>query len=38
VDADAVDAVEAQILGEIEAIQTIEPVLGCGKRTKISMK
>jgi hypothetical protein len=38
VDADAVEAVEAQILGEIEAIQTIEPMLGRGKRTKISKK
>jgi hypothetical protein len=35
---DAVDAVEAQILGEIEAIQTIEPMLGRRKRTKISRK
>jgi hypothetical protein len=33
-----VDAVEAQIMGEIKAIQTIEPMLGRGKRTKISKK
>ena len=32
------DAVEAQILGEIEAIQTVEPVLGRGKRAKTSRK
>jgi hypothetical protein len=38
VDADAVEAVNAQILGEIEAIQTIKPMLGRGKRTKISRK
>ena len=37
-DTDTVDTVEAQILGEIEAIQTIEPMLGRGKRTKISRK
>jgi hypothetical protein len=30
--------VEAQILGEIEAIQTVEPVLGRGKRVKRSRK
>jgi hypothetical protein len=30
--------VEAQILGEIEAIQTVEPVLGRGKRVNRSRK
>jgi hypothetical protein len=31
-------AVEAQILGEIKAIQTTEPALGRGKRAKRSRK
>ena len=35
---DAEDAVGAQIMGEIEAIQASEPVLGRGKRVKISRK
>jgi hypothetical protein len=30
--------VQAQILGEIEAIQLVEPVLGRGKRVRISRK
>jgi hypothetical protein len=30
--------VEAQILGKIEAIQTVESVLGCRKRVKRSTK
>jgi hypothetical protein len=30
--------VEGQILGEIEAIQTVKPVLGRGKRAKRSTK
>jgi hypothetical protein len=33
---DAEDAVDAQIMGEIEAIQASKPVLGRGKRVKIS--
>jgi hypothetical protein len=32
------DLVQDQILGEIEAIQAIEPVMGCGKRIKVSKK
>jgi hypothetical protein len=32
------DLVQAQILGEIEAIQAIEPVMGRGKRVKVSKK
>jgi hypothetical protein len=32
------DQVQAQILGEIEAIQLVEPVLGRGKRVRISKK
>jgi hypothetical protein len=34
----AEDLVQAQILGEIEAIQLVEPVLGRGKRVRISRK
>jgi hypothetical protein len=30
------DLVQAQILGEIEAVQAIEPVMGRGKRVKAS--
>jgi hypothetical protein len=32
------DQVQAQILGEIDAIQPVELVLGRGKRAKISKK
>jgi hypothetical protein len=32
------DLVQDQILGEIEAIQAIEPVMGRGKRIKVSKK
>jgi hypothetical protein len=35
---DAEDLVQAQILGEIAAIQLVEPVLGRGKRVRISRK
>ena len=35
---DVEDLVQAQILGEIEAIQAIEPVMGHGKRVKVSKK
>jgi hypothetical protein len=35
---DAEDLAEAQILSEMEAIQAIEPVMGRGKRVKISRK
>jgi hypothetical protein len=35
---DVDDLVQAQILGEIDTIQSIEPALGRGKRVKISKK
>jgi hypothetical protein len=35
---DAEDAVDARIIGEIETIRASEPVLGRGKRVKISRK
>jgi hypothetical protein len=35
---DVEDLVQAQILGEIAAIQLVEPVLGRGKRVRISKK
>jgi hypothetical protein len=35
---DAEDIMQAQILGEIAAIQLVEPVLGRGKRVRISKK
>ena len=32
------DQVQAQIIGKVEAIQLVEPVLGRGKRVRISKK
>jgi hypothetical protein len=38
VDVEDQDQVQAQILGEVEAIHPIEPAMGRGKRVKISRK